>query len=116
MDQLTTTNLLITVGVIWIILQIYNTLSTAISNYKKHQTEENKPVNELLGMREECLKKFRHDLDRIETLEQETNRLKQGQRELLVGVRALLAHAIHNGNTEELQRSSDSIDKWLIDK
>jgi len=41
---------------------------------------------------------------------------KNAQKATLVALQALLDHALHNGNADQLQRASDGITNYLIEK
>lgn len=52
----------------------------------------------------------------ISAMEDEVKSLHDGQRVLCNGVVALLEHALHNGNSEEMERASSKIHEWLQEK
>lgn len=56
-----------------------------------------------------------HDRD-IKTLYDRTDQDREGIRALVVGVLALLNHALHNGNTAELDDAQKALNKYLINK
>ena len=98
----------------------YNLIYTAISNARAAKKEAAAPIaalrNDLTALRNEigC------DRERITALERdlehhadELRDLHQGQTEMCRGVQALLEHALHNGNTSEMEAASQSIGKWL---
>ena len=98
----------------------WNTIYTARSNARKEQERADAPLNivraDIIKLRDDIAA----DRERIAALErgvdahaEELHDLHAGQTELCRGVQALLEHAIHNGNTDELQAASTSIGKWL---
>lgn len=63
-----------------------------------------------------CDKKFQNDKQRLDAHERVLEDVCQGQRVQCVAVKALLNHAIHNGNTNEMVEAADGLDKWLINR
>lgn len=52
----------------------------------------------------------------IDGLSRRTDGLEIGQRALCRGVMALLNHALHNGNTDEMEKANTGINDYLIQK
>ncbi len=55
----------------------------------------------------------RGDKARLDRHEEELAGLREGQRQLCQGVQALLEHALHNGNSDEMDKASRGIQEWL---
>lgn len=55
----------------------------------------------------------REDRARLDRHEAELTGLREGQRQLCQGVQALLEHALHNGNSDEMDKASREIQEWL---
>lgn len=58
-------------------------------------------------------KKLDKDKKRLDEHERAIEGLKCGQVHLCEGVQALLDHALHNGNSAQMQKASDNLDEWL---
>lgn len=56
------------------------------------------------------------DKRRLDNHDMELDDIRDGQRALCAGVKALLEHALHNGNSDEMKEASAGIDKWLISR
>lgn len=98
----------------------WNLLYTALTNARKERERAEEPIRAVRGDIATLRSDLTADRERITALERdvegygaEMRDVHQGQTELCRGVQALLDHAIHNGNTDELQASSTSIGKWL---
>ena len=98
----------------------WNMIYTAITNARKEKERQEAPIMAIRGDISTLRNDLAADRERIGALEREIDGygdeirdLHNGQTEMCRGVQALLEHAIHNGNTEELQASSQSIGKWL---
>lgn len=98
----------------------WNMVYTALSNARKEKERADEPINiiraDIIKLRDD----ISADRGRIEALERESDAherelddLHTGQTELCRGVQALLEHALHNGNADEMQAASASIGKWL---
>lgn len=58
-------------------------------------------------------KKLDRDKKRLDEHERAIDGLRCGQVHLCEGVQALLDHALHNGNSAQMQTASDKLDEWL---
>lgn len=97
-----------------------NLIYTAITNARKERERSEEPIRAIRGDIQALRNDLMADRERITALERdlemhsdELKDLHQGQTELCRGVQALLEHALHNGNGEEMQAASTSIGKWL---
>ena len=99
---LTGSNLIITLLVICALLMVYNLVCTARKNYK----ELKKPADE--REKNVAAKLDKHDKD--------IAALKEGLKVNCSGVKALLNHELHNGNSQEMQAAATAMDTWLINK
>lgn len=98
----------------------WNLIYTAITNARKERERSEEPIRAIRGDIQALRNDLMADRERITALERdlemhsdELKDLHQGQTELCRGVQALLEHALHNGNGEEMQAASASIGKWL---
>lgn len=65
---------------------------------------------------ENTARQVKANTDAITEMQTEMDSLHDGQRVLCRGVVALLEHALHNGNSEEMERASSNISEWLQEK
>lgn len=98
----------------------WNLIYTALANARKEKERADAPLKAVRDDIKALQDDISADRERIAALErgvdahaEELHDLHAGQTELCRGVQALLEHAIHNGNTDELQSASTSIGKWL---
>ena len=100
---------LIFFGGLGIVIGAFNLIASAIKNL----TEMRKPAKEKEENIESTLAIMKQRLDRDE---QNIKDIAEGQRFICKGVKALLNHELHNGNSDEMQTSSEALDMWLINK
>lgn len=98
----------------------WNTVYTALTNARKEKERADAPINIIRADINKLENEISADRERIGALERvgdtharELEDLHAGQTELCRGVQALLEHALHNGNADEMQAASASIGKWL---
>ncbi len=98
----------------------WNMVYTALTNARKEKARADEPLNIVRADINKLQNEINEDRGRIEALERvgdahehELKDLHAGQTELCRGVQALLEHALHNGNADEMQAASASIGKWL---
>lgn len=121
MEKYLTGDGLITAAVVILALAwAWNLIYTALTNARKERERADAPINVLRADLNVLKNEINADRGRIEALERvgdahahELDDLHAGQTELCRGVQALLEHALHNGNTDEMQAASASIGKWL---
>jgi predicted negative regulator of RcsB-dependent stress response len=65
---------------------------------------------------EQSEQRFQRDERHIAENRDDIRDLKEGLRVSCVANMALLNHAIHNGNTAEMQRASDQLNQYLINR
>lgn len=85
----------------------------AIKAWKKPAQDSNDAFSSALKRHGEQLDR---DKRRLDTHDTELEDMREGQRALCAGVKALLEHALHNGNSDEMKNASADIDKWLISR
>lgn len=107
---------LVILALAWAFHHVY----TAIADAHKIKEKAEEPLNIIRAEIRSLQKDISADRERIAALERvgdahahELEDLHTGQTELCRGVQALLEHALHNGNNDEMQAASASIGKWL---
>lgn len=98
----------------------FNIVFTTIMNVRAARKGHEEPLESIRGDIRALRNDLATDRERIAALERdmeshtgELKDMRKGQTELCRGVQALLDHALHDGNTEEMRAASDSIGKWL---
>lgn len=104
--------LLVFIAVCVAIAAIGKAYST-IKDFRKPQQQASDILNSTLTQYKEF---FAADKRRLDKHEAELEDLREGQKVLCVGIKALLEHELHNGNSTEMQEASSSIDTWLINR
>ena len=116
MESITVEALVAAIGVILALCGAVVTIGKAadtIKGWKKPQRDAEDAFSAALKRHGERLDRGERRMDKHED---ELADVKEGQRALCTGVKALLEHAVHNGNTDEMQTASANIDKWLINR
>ncbi len=106
------TFLLIAAAILW----IFNLASQAYKNYrefKKPKEASDKTVAEKLAEHDRF---FASDKRRLEAHDEDIEDLKEGMRRNCTGIKALLNHQLHDGNTDEMSAAAADLDKWLINR
>ena len=57
--------------------------------------------------------KLRSDKQKLDEHDRELNAIKEGQSVLCFGIVALLDHQLHNGNTAQMEKARNDIDRYL---
>lgn len=94
------TFVLIVVG----LLSLLKLFDSAVDIAKKWS--KGKSVEE---QRKSCGEKFASDQKRLDKLE-------DGQAALAYGVSELLGHALHNGNSSDMEKAEQKLKTWLIER
>ena len=103
-DQLITTSV-----VVLVLIGAYNTIMTAVKTRREEKRLKDKPVNDISEIVEQHEQKLKNDNERLSNIE-------DSSRILLRGVMALLSHEINGNSVENLKKSFDEIQKFLIEK
>lgn len=106
------TFLLIAAALIW----IFNLVGSAVKTYRemrKPKEAKEKTLAERLGEHERFLAS---DKRRLEDHDKDIGDLREGVRKTCTGVKALLNHQLHDGNTDEMERAASELDAWLINR
>ncbi len=106
MENITFDSLLTTVVVILAICGAINVLTATFKNLRELFGKNKSTVKEMLDA----------DKRRLDKHDKAIEALQEGQKVTCEGVQALLNHALHNGNSDEMQRASTDLNKWLINR
>ena len=123
--------LMITLLVLLALANVWNVAYTALTNARKEKERSEEPLRDLENKLRDTQSSIKDLESRFGEMCREVNRrvddlergvgahsdeiadLHAGQSALCRGVQALLEHALHNGNDEEMRDASNSIGKWL---
>lgn len=96
-------------AVILILIGIYNTVMSAIKNYREEKRRQSAPVTTMEQRVEEHGAKLKRDHERL-------NELEDSNRIIMRALMALLSHEINGNSDDKLKSSYDEIQKFLIEK
>lgn len=109
MEALTGNNLIVTALVLVAVMEFVNLVGRTVGTFR----EWRKPGHD---SDEDFQKRLLKCETRLEKDSLQLQDMKNGQKEICYGVQALLNHALHNGNSDEMKAASDNINKWLVDR
>jgi hypothetical protein len=109
MEALTGNNLIVTALVLVAVMEFVNLVGRTVGTFR----EWRKPGHD---SDEDFQKRLLKCENRLEKDSLQLQDMKNGQKEICYGVQALLNHALHNGNSDEMKAASDNINKWLVDR
>ena len=96
-------------AVVLILVGAYNTIMTAVKNYRDERKRRSAPVNELETKVNDHEEKLTSNHKRLIDLE-DSNRI------ILRALMAMLSHEINGNSDDKLKDSFDEIQKYLIQK
>ena len=109
MENITFAQLVGLAVVVLVLAGAYNTIMSAVKNYREEKKRKDAPVNTL----EETVKKhdeqLKDDHERLDDLE-DSNRI------IMRALMALLSHEINGNSDDKLKASYDEIQQFLIQK
>lgn len=88
--------------------------ANVVDAVRKLRRPQEKEHETLAAHQQACEKKFSTDKTRLDAHDKALEDIYKGQRAQCVAVKALLNHAIHNGNTNEMVEAATGLDDWLI--
>ena len=116
LENLTTSDVLIALLVIFLVCEGIKTIGGAIETVKKWKSPRetiDATVKETLA---DHGKKLDNDKRMLDRHDGELADIRQGQRSTCRGVQALLEHELHNGNADDMKEASDEINRWLLER
>ena len=96
-------------ALVLVLVGAYNTIMSAVKNYREEKKRKDAPVSTLETKVNEHEEKLKRDHERLTDLE-ESNRI------ILRALMAMLSHEINGNSDEKLRASFDEIQKYLIQK
>lgn len=96
-------------ALVLVLVGAYNTIMSAVKNYRDEKKRKDAPVNTL----EEQVKQ--HD-ERLKRDHERLNDLEDSNRIILRALMAMLSHEINGNSDDKLKDSFDEIQKYLIQK
>lgn len=99
-----------------LIISAYNAISTARRNAREEKRERDSPTKALEDRVADHDKKLANDKARLDAHERRLDDIQRGLMANCAGTQALLDHALHDGNSNEMSDASKNIDKWLRER
>lgn len=87
--------------------------SNVVEACRKLRKPQNAKEESLIIHQEECARRFANDKKTLEAHEKRIESLEEGQVVQCTALHALLEHAIHNGNTAEMEAASKTLFDYL---
>lgn len=113
---LTGEHLLVTLFILLLTLAIFVLVANAIIAFRKLRKPKTQQEFDLSEHQRDCETRFDNDYKAIQALSARVAQLEKGQRVTCAAQRALLEHALHNGNADEMKRASDNLFQYLNEK
>ena len=96
-------------ALVLVLVGAYNTIMSAVKNYRDEKKRKDAPVSTLETKVNEHEEKLKRDHERLTDLE-DSNRI------ILRALMAMLSHEINGNSDDKLKDSFDEIQKYLIQK
>lgn len=106
MEGVTFDSLTTTIIVILALCGAINVIGSTIKLIRDHKQPQEKTIKDITD-------RLANDNVRLKEHGKAINDLQGGQKCLCEGVQALLNHALHNGNSDEMQAACGNINSWL---
>lgn len=110
---LTSDNLLVFLLVLVALATLFILFSNVVEAARKLKKPQENKENSLASHQEACEKRFDRDYRILDEHTRQIEDVKETNRVLCAGVHALLEHALHNGNSDEMQKASTALFKHL---
>ena len=108
-QTLTFNDVLLVVAVIFLFVEIYTKIMTAVKTHREEKKRREQPVSTLEQTVQEHEQKLGKDHERLNDLE-ESNRI------LMRAMMALMSHELNGNSNDKLQASYEEIQQFLIEK
>lgn len=109
MEALTGNNLIVTALVLVAVMEFVNLVGRTVGTFREWWKPGHDSDADFQNRLQKCETRLEKDFKQLQDM-------KNGQKEICYGVQALLNHALHNGNSDEMKAASDNINKWLVDR
>ena len=103
------TFLLVLVALMWVAERIMS----FVERVKKWRRPQEVREENLNSQQETCRKKFDRDRAELDKHAERLDDLESGQAVMCNGIHALLEHALHNGNSDEMRAASAALFSYL---
>ena len=109
MENITFGQLVGLAAVVLVLVAAYNTVMTAVKNYREEKARKDKPVSTLETKVNDHEERLDRDHKRLNDLE-ESNRI------IMRALMAMLSHEINGNSDDKLRASFDEMQQFLIDR
>ena len=96
-------------ALVLVLVGAYNTIMSAVKNYREEKSRKDKPVSTLET-------KVNDHEERLDRNDKRLNDLEEANRIIMRGLMALMSHEINGNSDEKLRASYDEMQQFLIDR
>lgn len=112
-ELLTHENLITFILVLVALLWVAERIMSFVERLKKWRRPQEMRDENLSSQQEACRKKFDRDRVELDKHAERLDDLESGQAVMCNGIHALLEHALHNGNSDEMRAASAALFSYL---
>lgn len=113
-EELSWSTVLIVIGAIILACTIYNTIYSALKNWREARKRKNQPVDDLNTKVAENATKIKAHDQMLENDKKQLDEMGEQQRIMMRALMAILSHEINGNSTENLKKSLAEINDFLI--
>lgn len=99
-----------------VLMNLFNQIITVRKNAREEKHMHDEPMVKLSDMVKNHQAMLDRDKRKLDDHDSQLSDLKNGMMVMCQGVQALLEHELHNGNGDQMQEASNSLNKWLRDR
>ena len=96
-------------ALVLVLVAAYNTIMTAVKNYREEKSRKDKPVSTLET-------KVNDHEERLDRDHKRLNELEESNRIIMRALMAMLSHEINGNSDDKLRASFDEMQQFLIDR
>lgn len=114
--SLTSENILVFLMILVAVVWLFNLFGQGIKTYRelhKPKADEEASVTDRLDSHD---KFFATDKRKLEQHDKDIADIREGMKKNCTGIKALLNHQLHDGNTDEMAKAALDLDNWLINR
>ncbi len=113
---LTANNVLTFLLIFAALLWLFNLAGQSIKTYREMRKPKETADKTVADKVADHDKLFAADKRRLDAHDKDIDDLREGMRRNCTGIKALLNHQLHDGNTLEMEEAASDLDKWLINR
>ena len=115
-QALTANNILTFLLILAALLWLFNLAGQSIKTYREMRKPKETVEKSVADKLAEHDRFLASDKRRLKAHDDDIDDIREGMRRNCTGIKALLNHQLHNGNTKEMEEAASNLDKWLINR